>query len=503
MEELDESSLYSRERLKALVSEAAQSLDRGVSEDVILADLQASVIHPKSAKLLLERAQRLVSSDAFLARKQTSSENSPFANVIRKWDEGCRPLAECIKQSEISDEVYEELLLTRKGLGEQEKEREEKLLSIGLPKNIVHLEMPGHLIDSDQLTMAEKLGIKSAALTAYLGLMGGKEKEEIAVRLAFVLDLELNATYRFVRYVALHTKPELRSLEKPQKKGKGWMPVALAAPFGIALIAKSLAKASNEAILALVAISALLGFPFLRRFMGEKAIEHRRTNAPDGLVTMAHDGRAPVLYLRSHVVDGSGQDSNSYLSHFLNMTEMKTTEEKVGLVLDVQGPMVALEGPSEGLPNVGADRVRIEDVEKVEWQELVLGLMARASLVVVRFRPTEGTRWEVRELLRLCPPHQLVFILAAPEDTEEQRGETWEGLRPLLKDYAAGDLPQALGNNDYCLGFDAEFRPQIFGGKGIVFGKVSAFLDAVIDATAYGNPLFDEDKARIKSAAVT
>lgn len=427
----------------------------------------------------------------------------PFSNVMRKWDDGCRPLAECIKQSEVSNKTYEELLLTKEGLERVENERKEKLLKTGLPEIFVHMEIPNILFESHSLTMAEKHGIKNVASAAYMGIMEGKPLEEIAVRLAFVLDLDLKSTYRFVSCIALHAKPELRNFQKPKKRGLGWMPIVLAAPFVVALVAKSVARGiSSEAIGIMVAVSALLGFPVLRRFMGEKTIEHNRKNAPDGLVTLAHDDRAPVLYLRSHVVDGSGRDSDAYVSHFLQTTEMKTIEEKLCNVFYAEGPTVALEGPNEGIPNLGADRIRIEDVEKTEWQDLVLGLMARCSLIIMRFRPTEGTQWEVRELLRLIPSYQLVFVLATPNDTDEQRGATWGGLRPLLEDYATGDLPQVLGTNDYCLGFDTECRPKVFGGKGIVFGKVSAFLDAVVDAAAYGNPFFDEHKARIRSAAV-
>ncbi|WP_028024041.1 hypothetical protein [Enterovibrio calviensis] len=498
-----DSNSEEHERLKDLVLEGARLLREGIPEDVVLAELQRGVIHPKSAKLLLNKAKYVANNRSLEILPEELEESLDFHKVIRKWEEGCRPLEKCILGSFENDGFLKNLIQIREGLSLHDKEREEKLVKAGLPTEVVIRKFPANLTDAPQLTLPEKLGIKQVAMTTYLGLMEGQSKEEVAIRLAYVLDLELDATYRLVKYISLHTKPELRKIEKPKNKGAAIMMFALAVPFSIAMLIKSVAKTIPiEAIGVLAAVVALLSFPLFRRYIGEKTIEYRRENAPDGLISLAHDERAPILYLRSHIVDGAGKDPNGYISHFLNSTDMKTTEEKLSQVFDVEGPLIALEGPSEGLPNLGASRVRIEDVEKLKWQELVLGLIARAALVVVRFRPTQGARWEVEQLLRLCPPHQLVFILTSPEDTAEERETSWRELHMLLETHVRTGLPTTLGKDDYCLGFNTEFQPRIFSGKSTFFGKQSAFLDAVVEASAFSNPLFDKHKAKMQAASI-
>ena len=499
MEVTKNTNSQKNEQLKNLVIKGALLLRKELPEDVLLDLIKNKVYNTKSAKLILKKAKELANNRTFDSPEMTEEKRPDFPKILEKWKEGCRPLSKCIMASSVDDSFLIEQEEIKKGYREQQTKYEEKLLELGLPLEIVLKKNPENLIDAAELSLAEKLGIKQVARTAFIGLMEGKSKEELAVRLSYVLDLNLDAVYRLVLYIALHARPELRQFKKPRNNSNVVMKLALVLPVTIALVAKELAKASKVLVLGFAAFGVMIAFPLFRRYLGERAIKHRRKNTPDALITLAHDDRAPILYLRSHVVDGSGQDPNSYHSHFTNYTKMMTIEEKLSQVFSAVGPMVALEGPSEGLPNLGATRVRIKDVEKLKWQELILGLIVRSSLVVVRFRPTEGTRWEVEQLLHLCPPHQLIFILTTPKDSAKEYATSWSELRLILQRHVVGDLPKNLREHNYCLGFNTEFQPKIFGKKSTLFGKTSAFLDAVIGASAFGNPLFDEYGASIEA----
>ena len=419
-------------------------------------------------------------------------------DVVHHWGAGTRPLDACLVLADIDAETLVELHATRAGWPAVEQERAQNLEAAGQSHLLTHRTFPPMLMDTPALSLADRQGLQHAAFAAHLALMKGMPQDETAVRLAFVLATDLESMLRLVESVALHTRPDLRSAPAPASRSKLWLPLALALPFGLFLLAKPLLQAvPSETIGLTIGFGALLGFPLLRRHWSNQAVHAARAGAPDGLFTLAQDDRKPILYLRSHVVDGTGQESNALVSHFLNTTRLETIEQKLSAVVRHEGPMVALEGPREGLPNLGADRIRLPDVQAQGWQALVQGLMVRASLVVIRFRPTRGTSWEVGEALRVCPPHQLVFIMAAPGEPEAVRAASWEMLRPLVQACTGTPLPQTLADTDHCLGFDAHFNARLFGTRSSVLGQTSAFLESVVDAAGFGNPGFDADKARM------
>ncbi len=423
-------------------------------------------------------------------------------DVVHHWRAGRRPLDACLVLADVDVETLLELHATKAGWPAVAQERAQNLEAAGLSHLLTHWTFPPMLMDAPALSLADRMGLQHLAFTTHLALSKGMRQDEIAVRLAFVHDTDLESMLRLVMSVALHTRPDLRAAPAPASRSALWMTLALTLPLGLFLLVKSLVPAvSSDTIGLTIGFGALLGFPLLRRHWSNQAVHAARAAAPDGLFTLARDDRKPILYLRSHVVDGTGRESDTLFSHFLNTTRLETIEQKLSAVVRHEGPMVALEGPREGLPNLGADRIRLPDVQAQGWQALVQGLMVRAQLVVIRFRPTRGTSWEVGEALRTCPSHLLVFVMAVPGEPEAVRDASWQVLRPLVQACTGTPLPQRLADTDYCLGFDEHFNAKLFGARSRVLGQTSAFLESVVDAAGFGNPGFDEDKARLAALA--
>ena len=365
------------------------------------------------------------------------------------------------------------------------------------------LKPPHRLLLSATLTSAERRDLQVAARTAY-STITSLEFEPTVRKFTAAFDVDPAAAAQLVRAIAQHARPVPHQQQPCPAAWRGnlLMMTALLAPFLLArLIFLAARVGRNEALLVFV-VAALLYFPLLRSALTKKAIMWRRRNAPDGLAQLVADRRDPVLYLRSHSVDGSSRDSDSYRDHYFMRTDMKTLEERIAAALRVVGPVVALEGPDEGSPHLGAARIRVDDVERDKWQLLVQGLISRSALVAVRFRPTAGMYWEVDQLLRLYPPNQLVFVLSEPRGDLKERDHAWDRLRPILQHCAQGLLPDTLGPHDYCLGFDAEFRPRIFGKRNLLFGKDAAFMDALVKSALWGNPGLDDLEYRLHIAAV-
>lgn len=68
---------------------------------------------------------------------------------------------------------------------------------------------------------------------------------------------------------------------------------------------------------------------------------------------------------------------------------------------------MAVGGPGEKLPELGAARLHIE--ERV-WKTEVFALIGRAHLTVIRAGKSEGVLWEVSETVARVPRHKLVFL---------------------------------------------------------------------------------------------
>jgi len=77
-------------------------------------------------------------------------------------------------------------------------------------------------------------------------------------------------------------------------------------------------------------------------------------------------------------------------------------------VMDEVGPFVAVGRPGDQLPPLGASRSYRGDTD---WQSYVLGLLHRATLVILLAGRTQGLAWELRQCAQRITPERLVVLV--------------------------------------------------------------------------------------------
>jgi TM2 domain-containing membrane protein YozV len=165
----------------------------------------------------------------------------------------------------------------------------------------------------------------------------------------------------------------------------------------------------------------------------------QRHEAPSAEEAMARDLRSPVLYLRSFKDDGAAViDDGGWpiVGQLMGLLAVQTPEQELAEILSRLGPVIAVGRPGEPLPELGAARLY---VSHDHWQEAVIALMRRASLVVVRVGTSAGVSWETDTALSILPRHRIVFAILggralAPEIVSR--------LAPLLGPRLDAALPQ-------------------------------------------------------------
>jgi hypothetical protein len=137
------------------------------------------------------------------------------------------------------------------------------------------------------------------------------------------------------------------------------------------------------------------GFACLKR-----AKRYRVSSADEAVVA---DPRSPVLYLRSFNAD----EKTSRLTS-LSRKGITTDEEELALAMGTVGPFIAVGRPGEELPQLGAARMQLEDTS---WQDRVVELMSRASLIVLRAGDSPGFWWEFEQAMRVVEPRRCVMLV--------------------------------------------------------------------------------------------
>jgi len=118
---------------------------------------------------------------------------------------------------------------------------------------------------------------------------------------------------------------------------------------------------------------------------------------------LAHDDRAPVLYLRSFQDDPVMAETG-----FVGVPLLNTVEEQIAAVMNEIGPFTAVGKPGEPLPQLGARRFYVANEH---WQKKVTELMAEAKLVVLRAGETDGFWWELQRAAAMLPPERLLLLI--------------------------------------------------------------------------------------------
>jgi hypothetical protein len=114
------------------------------------------------------------------------------------------------------------------------------------------------------------------------------------------------------------------------------------------------------------------------------------------------DSKSVVLYLRAFGTDPSFLATANFMSGWL------TEEEQLREVLQPFGDLVAIGKPGETLPTPGAARLYASDAE---WKKVVTDQMQTARLVVIRAGTSGGLVWELKEVVQVVNPKQLILIL--------------------------------------------------------------------------------------------
>jgi hypothetical protein len=184
----------------------------------------------------------------------------------------------------------------------------------------------------------------------------------------------------------------------------------------------------------------------------------RKLLAPSAEQVLAHDHRAPVVYLRpfdedcrrvhSHPVGtriGGRTLEEGFSSH-------ASAEKAIAQALSRIGPFIAVGMPGDMLSPLGAARLYLSDDN---WQAEVEALVRRAAAIVLVPETSLGTRWEIAKVVRWADPRRVLMIVPDP------------ALRPLgyarIRKLSAQSLPAALpegvaGQNVFM--FDAHHRPS-------------------------------------------
>ena len=184
----------------------------------------------------------------------------------------------------------------------------------------------------------------------------------------------------------------------------------------------------------------------------------RRMRLPDGWEVLTNDKRAPVVYLRPFFEDarqiydapvgarhggvGSGASVKRSASH----------EREVAAILDRVGPLVAIGKPGDRVAPHGFARMYVGDDI---WQQTVLDLVKRASIVILQPEATDGTWWELQIVAGTTDWRRLLMIV--PDPTLRPLG--YGRIRALTSQILPVPLPENPSACDAFV-FDTTGAPQ-------------------------------------------
>lgn len=174
------------------------------------------------------------------------------------------------------------------------------------------------------------------------------------------------------------------------------------------------------------------------------------------------DLRAPVVYLRSFSEE-ERQPRRRRKQLFwgglveLALTDLRSLEERLALVLRRVGPVVAITRPGASLPELGATWVYPEDGA---WQSTVIDLISRAVLVVVKLGPGPGLAWEVQHITSSLYPTKLLLLLPSDASAYAEVQELSRSLFPKA-------LPQVRPRSLLVM-FDTDWTPVPLPPPGVL-----------------------------------
>lgn len=139
-------------------------------------------------------------------------------------------------------------------------------------------------------------------------------------------------------------------------------------------------------------------------------------------------------------------------------------------------PLITVGDPKEPFPQIGAwrfycasEQATDADTEAV-WKKEVESAIKRATLVIIHVATTESIKWELRKVVELCNPRDIVLCVNLParhsglanflgKSYGRELAHTWDLFRESCASIFPCELPEAPRNFRF-LRFDHDWRPQ-------------------------------------------
>jgi TPR repeat protein len=227
----------------------------------------------------------------------------------------------------------------------------------------------------------------------------------------------------------------------------------------------------------------------------------KRMRTRSASAMLAQDHRPPILYLRSFANDGVSREyfgirerSRVAQSAFRNLVifdlirlaaglDDMTIEQDFSRSLGKHGPFVAIGRPGEQLATAGAARVYVDDAH---WKQTVLMLIRKSQIILWQTGDTEGTQWELAQLVREAAPARVLLFIPNPA----KRAERYEKLR----ERSAGILPvplPATSERANLVMFDAAWNPRLLRIEEKPF-LLHPFLVSILDLESSLDPFLNQ-----------
>jgi hypothetical protein len=180
----------------------------------------------------------------------------------------------------------------------------------------------------------------------------------------------------------------------------------------------------------------------------------------DPIRTLAHGGRAPVLYLRSFADDREAAHQGDIpLGGLMRFAEIESREELFATVLGAFGPLVAVGRPDERLPPLGAVRLYFPSDT---WRSAVAQLMDQSRLVVIRLGEGQQLWWEFDHAVRHLPPGKVLALLPGRPLLPPSLIDRLDASLPEPSGAAEAVRLSGNGWTSAVLSFDTSWRAQVF-----------------------------------------
>ncbi|MEE1761858.1 MULTISPECIES: hypothetical protein [unclassified Streptomyces] len=169
--------------------------------------------------------------------------------------------------------------------------------------------------------------------------------------------------------------------------------------------------------------------------VGLRMRRHGRRHHVRVVRTMEEARREPyVLYLRPFAEDATGTLMRHAFTRWMGVGgslvsgSSLTLEEGVCRTFSAFGRPLAVGEPDEALPLAGSRRLYLP---LHDWQPTVTSLITDARLVLLVAGTSEGTLWELTEVMRLRRPESVLVLLYADRQTDDL------GVREAYDDFRA------------------------------------------------------------------